>query len=61
LLAFHPRPGWARRFWFGELIALPRGTILSMRVVKDPPSLLPAGVAAASADAAARVTVNLVP
>jgi hypothetical protein len=65
LIAFHPRSGWTRRFWFREPIALPRGTTLSVRVVPDPPSLLPSNVVAASASrpapATGRVTVNLLP
>jgi hypothetical protein len=39
LIAFHPRPGWARRFWFREPLTLPRGTVLSVRLVPDPPAL----------------------
>ena len=64
LIAFHPRPGWTRRFWFREPVSLPRGTTLSVRVVPDPPSLLPPDVAAASGSqgtpATGRVTVNIV-
>jgi hypothetical protein len=64
LLAFHPREGWVRRFWFSEPIALPRGTSISLRVVKDPPSLLPPGPKGLSSAAATRgdgVTVDFVP
>jgi hypothetical protein len=64
LIAFHPRPGWTRRLWFREPLPLPRGTILSVRVVRDPPSLFPASVEAASGSGATpatgRVTVNVV-
>jgi len=63
LIAFHPRPGWTRRFWFREPVALPRGTTLRVRVVADPPSLFPGGIAGASASTATlatgRVTVNV--
>jgi hypothetical protein len=63
LIAFHPRPGWTRRFWFREPVALPRGTTLRVRVIADPPSLFPAGIAGASVSAAtlatSRVTVNV--
>jgi len=63
LIAFHPRAGWARRFWFREPITLPRGTTLSARLVPDPPAVLPASVATASASGATsatgRVTVNV--
>lgn len=29
VIAFRPRAGWARRYWFTEPIALPRGTVVS--------------------------------
>jgi hypothetical protein len=48
LIAFRPRPGWTRRFWFREPVALPRGTTLRVRVVQDPPALFPVNLAAAS-------------
>jgi hypothetical protein len=64
LIAFHPRPGWMRRFWFAEPVTLPRGTSLSVRVVKGPPSLLPAGPGPGQGSqvppVAASVTVNVV-
>jgi hypothetical protein len=62
LIAFHPRPGWTRRFWFREPVLLPRGTRLSVRLVPDPTALLPASVSAASArppSTTARITVNV--
>jgi hypothetical protein len=31
LIAFHPRPGWSRRFWYAQPIALPRGTTIAVR------------------------------
>jgi hypothetical protein len=63
LIAFHPRAGWARRFWFREPLTLPQGTIVSVRLSPDPPVLFsgvtrpPAGATPASA----RVTLNIVP
>jgi len=37
LISFHPRAGWARRFWFREPIALERGTKLAATVTFDDP------------------------
>jgi hypothetical protein len=31
LIAFHPRPGWTRRFWYAQPVALPRGTTITVR------------------------------
>jgi len=58
LLAFHPRPGWTRRFWFRDPLTLPRGTTLRVRLVPDSPvratgSRKPDG-------AAGQVVVNIV-
>jgi hypothetical protein len=44
LIAFHPRRGWARRYWLREPVALPRGTRLMMRVTPESPALLPPGL-----------------
>lgn len=52
LIAFHPRAGWARRFWLREPLTLPRGTVLSVRIAADTPGAKPAG---------GTVTVNVVP
>ena len=63
LIAFHPRAGWARRFWFREPLTLPQGTIVSVRLSPDPPVLFP-GVTrppAGATPASARVTLNIVP
>jgi hypothetical protein len=65
LIAFHPRRGWARRYWFREPVSLPRGTSLSVRVTPDSPALLPPGflpprAAAPSQGGKAHVTVNVV-
>ena len=35
LIAFHPRAGWARRYWFREPIALARGTKIETRITAD--------------------------
>jgi hypothetical protein len=66
LLAFRARTEWARRFWFREPIALPRGTTLTVRLIPDPPSLFPKDVTAAAAATArppapGRVGVDLIP
>jgi hypothetical protein len=31
LIAFHPRPGWSRRFWYAHPIAMPAGTKIAVR------------------------------
>jgi hypothetical protein len=62
LIAFHPRAGWARRFWLREPLALPAGTRLSIRVIPESPALLPPGFPAPPARPApsdARVYVNV--
>jgi hypothetical protein len=49
LIAFHPRPDWARRYWFREPIPLPRGTTIEVTALFDdeapllPLSLTPVG------------------
>jgi hypothetical protein len=46
LIAFHPRPDWARRYWFQEPILLARGTRLETTVaIDDETPLLPLGPA----------------
>jgi hypothetical protein len=46
LIDFHPRAGWARRFWFREPIALHRGTTIETTVTyDDEPMTLPPGAA----------------
>jgi len=50
LIAFHPRPDWARRYWFAEPISLPRNTkILVTTKADDEIPLLPLSVAPATA------------
>jgi len=44
LIAFRPRTDWARRYWFRQPIALPRGTVLETTIAPDDASLLPPGV-----------------
>ena len=63
LIAFHPRQGWTRRYWFREPLPLPRGTRLSVRVTSEPPALLPPALnrPSSSRPATARVTVDVVP
>jgi hypothetical protein len=65
LINFHPRDGWARRYWFVEPIALPRGTRIEVRVVLDDPAALLAPVAAPPPPqrhdpSAVRLTLNVV-
>jgi hypothetical protein len=46
LIAFHPRPDWARRYWFVEPISLPRNTKISVTTkVDDEIPLLPLSAA----------------
>jgi hypothetical protein len=46
LIAFHPRPDWARRYWFVEPISLPRNTKISVTTKADDEiPLLPLSVA----------------
>ncbi len=64
LIAFHPRPDWARRYWFVEPIALPRGTNIGVSVTVDDESpLLPLSVAPGKRSDAShvRLTLNVVP
>jgi hypothetical protein len=35
LIAFHPRPDWAHRYWFREPISLPRGTTIQVTATPD--------------------------
>jgi hypothetical protein len=46
LIAFHPRPDWARRYWFVEPIPLPRNTKIAVTTKADDEiPLLPLSVA----------------
>jgi hypothetical protein len=48
LIAFRPRAEWARRFWFREPIALPRGTRIGVTARFDQDLLPPAASAPAN-------------
>jgi hypothetical protein len=64
MIAFRPRPGWARRYWFAQPIALPRGTRVEMTAVFDEDALLPPGAlpSATPADPSrVRLTLDVVP
>jgi hypothetical protein len=62
LIAFRPRSGWARRYWFREPIVLPRGTRIEVQARFDD-ALLPPGTVPTPAGAKPRVrlTLNVVP
>ena len=63
LIAFRPKSGWARRYWFAEPVSLPRGTTITVTAQPDnallPPGALPPPVP--FDPAAVRLTVNAVP
>lgn len=65
LIAFRPRSGWARRYWFRQPIPLPRGTRLVVQITPDEGELLPPGaLPPPDADidpASQRITLNVVP
>ena len=62
LIAFRPRRGWARRYWFREPITLPRGTRIELQASADAALLPPGAVAPATATADRfRLTLNVVP
>ena len=66
LIAFHPRPDWARRYWFTEPIRLPRNTKISVTTKADDEiPLLPLSVApnaAARTDPSSlQLILNVVP
>jgi hypothetical protein len=64
MIAFRPRPGWSRRYWFAQPIALPRGTRVEVRATFDEEALLPPGAlpSAAPADPSRiRLTLDVVP
>ena len=63
LIAFRPRRGWARRYWFREPIALPRGTRIEVQA-KAGAALLPPGALPPSAAPSAgtfHLTLNVLP
>jgi hypothetical protein len=63
LIAFRPRPGWARRYWFAQPIALPRGTRVEVVATFDEDALLPPGALPAPRlePSTVRLTLNVVP
>jgi hypothetical protein len=64
LIAFRPRPGWTRRYWFAQPISLPRGTRLEVKAAFDEDALLPPGALPAPAPAnpaTVRLVLNVVP
>jgi hypothetical protein len=65
LIAFHPRAGWTRRYWFREPVQLARGTQLEVRVsFDDEAPLLPLLATPARSllqdDSTVRLTLNVV-
>ncbi len=65
LIAFHPRPDWAHRYWFREPISLPRGTVIDVTAVRDTeamlsPLSLPPATGAGPELSSLRLTLNVV-
>ena len=62
LIAFRPRPGWARRYWFAEPVALPRGTRIEVTGTPDAELLPPGALPQPPADLSTiRLTLDAVP
>ena len=62
LIAFRPRPGWARRYWFAEPVALPRGTRIEVTGTPDDALLPPGALPQPPADLSTiRLTLDVVP
>ena len=62
LIAFRPRPGWARRYWFAEPVALPRGTRIEVTGTPDAELLPPGALPQPPADLSTiRLTLDVVP
>jgi hypothetical protein len=66
LIAFRPRPDWARRYWFREPVPLPKGTTIEVTVLFDDETpLLPLSLSPATATrpdlSSMRLTLNVVP
>jgi len=62
LIAFRPRPGWARRYWFAEPVALPRGTRIEVTGTPDAELLPPGALPQPPADlSTVRLTLDVVP
>ena len=60
LIAFRPRAEWARRFWFREPIALPRGTRINVTAAFDQDALLPPAATRPSDGRATPTSVSLI-
>jgi hypothetical protein len=63
LIAFRPRAGWARRYWFREPLALPRGTRIDVTSRVDD-ALLPPGATPPNPQATpgkVHLTLNVLP
>jgi hypothetical protein len=64
LIAFHPQPEWARRYWFQEPIPLERGTRFESTIsVDDETPVLPLspGASPRAQDLSAlRLTLNVI-
>jgi hypothetical protein len=64
LIAFTPRAGWARRYWFARPVSIAKGTRLEVTASLNEPPLLPPGAAPPPAEpidpASVRLTVNVV-
>jgi hypothetical protein len=58
LITFRPRPGWARRYWFREPIALPRGTRIEVTALDEEALLPPAASPAAVPSGPVRLVLN---
>ena len=43
LIAFRPKRGWTRRYWFVEAVPLPAGTRLEVEMIPDGEGFLPPG------------------
>jgi hypothetical protein len=63
LIAFRPQRGWARRYWFREPIALPRGTRIEVRSATAAPLLPPGALPAKAPSPPGKIhlTLNVVP
>ena len=62
LIAFRPRPGWARRYWFAEPVVLPRGTRIEVTGTPDAALLPPGALPQPPADLSTiRLTLDVVP
>jgi len=63
IIRFRPQPEWARRYWFEQPIALPRGTRIEVEATADAPLLPPGSVPVQSKPldpSAVRLTLDVV-